>query len=283
MNYVEYVNAVNAVKTRLIPRFLAIFLPWIGRPLSAPQYRALVTAAYPIVEEARTEVSELARQFYDSERERVIGALNATGVFPQPVEPVDLAHYEPSWLAEALQPVEKKVTKGTPVSLKLVSRATSEAVKEVENGGRKTIRDGVKGRHGWARVAGGGSSCGFCAMLISRGPVYESAKSAGLKLDDTQAYEILDRIEDPNDDLGNGSLDDLVNRWHANCDCKIVPVFDEGNWTGRDEYLEAEEIWKDFRRKNPELVGKEVIYGFDEWIDNNAFPSPFRNRKTVAA
>lgn len=50
----------------------------------------------------------------------------------------------------------------------------------------------------FARVPTGPETCEFCVMLASRGYVYHSAESAG-----------------------------SLTHWHANCDCVIVPRFDE--------------------------------------------------------
>lgn len=55
-------------------------------------------------------------------------------------------------------------------------------------------RDPAKPR--FARVPTGAETCDFCIMLASRGAVYRSAMSAG-----------------------------EMNHYHANCDCRIVPVF----------------------------------------------------------
>lgn len=49
----------------------------------------------------------------------------------------------------------------------------------------------------FARVPAGAETCNFCLMLASRGPVYWTAETAG-----------------------------AMNHYHANCDCRIVPVWD---------------------------------------------------------
>lgn len=48
----------------------------------------------------------------------------------------------------------------------------------------------------YARVPQGNETCSFCLMLASRGPIYHTAESAGFN-----------------------------NHYHANCDCRIVPMF----------------------------------------------------------
>lgn len=51
-------------------------------------------------------------------------------------------------------------------------------------------------RPGWARVPTGPSTCAFCLMLASRGPVYGSAAAAG-----------------------------RMHEYHADCDCQPTPVW----------------------------------------------------------
>lgn len=72
----------------------------------------------------------------------------------------------------------------------------------------------------WARVLTGARSCWFCVMCASRGPVYQSAKSAG-------------------DNKGPW------NSYHDHCDCKVVPVFDHRNWEGVEQYRQLEKMWRD--------------------------------------
>lgn len=72
----------------------------------------------------------------------------------------------------------------------------------------------------WARVLTGATSCWFCVMCASRGPVYQSAKSAGENKEPWNSY-------------------------HDHCDCKVVPVFDHRNWEGVEQYRQLEKMWRD--------------------------------------
>lgn len=72
---------------------------------------------------------------------------------------------------------------------------------------------------GWARILTGAESCGFCAMLASRGPVYKSKKTA------SEA----------------GGVDDKA--YHDNCDCEVVLVREDQDWVGREEYEALEQLW----------------------------------------
>lgn len=72
---------------------------------------------------------------------------------------------------------------------------------------------------GWARVLTGASSCGFCVMLASRGPVYSSASHAGKS--------------------------DGRDKFHSHCDCMVVPVYQRRDWPGRREYEELKAFYSD--------------------------------------
>lgn len=73
---------------------------------------------------------------------------------------------------------------------------------------------------GWARVLTGATSCWFCVMCASRGPVYRSAENAGENKGPWNSY-------------------------HDHCDCKVVPVFDHRNWEGVEQYRQLEKMWRD--------------------------------------
>lgn len=89
---------------------------------------------------------------------------------------------------------------------------------------------------GWARVATGDETCAWCLMLISRGPVYLSAKSAGLDLHDAGAAAAVAEGED---------VSEFMNEWHTGCDCKVIPVYDQFDWPGMDAAARALELWVD--------------------------------------
>lgn len=71
---------------------------------------------------------------------------------------------------------------------------------------------------GWARVLTGAESCGFCQMLVSRGPVYRSEQTASRIGSSQKAY-------------------------HDRCDCEISLVREDEEWEGREEYERLERIW----------------------------------------
>jgi hypothetical protein len=87
---------------------------------------------------------------------------------------------------------------------------------------------------GWARVATGRETCAWCLMLVSRGPVYRSADSAGLDLDDLNAINLTAAGED---------VSGAMQEWHDGCDCKVIPVFKQKAWVGEQAQKRAEELW----------------------------------------
>ena len=93
---------------------------------------------------------------------------------------------------------------------------------------------------GWARVATGKETCAWCLMLVSRGPVYEKAATAGLDLPDDVAVDMIAAGED---------VSSFMDDWHTGCDCQIVPVFDLMEWPGRKESQRAYSLWKDATEK----------------------------------
>lgn len=80
-----------------------------------------------------------------------------------------------------------------------LTKVEGAAQRLVLDTGRETVVDAVKAdprARAWAREARP-DCCSFCAMLATRGAVYESSESAG----------------------------DATNRYHDHCHCQVVPVF----------------------------------------------------------
>lgn len=98
-------------------------------------------------------------------------------------------------------------------------------------------------------------------MLVSRGGVYLSAESAGLNISNTKAIELIDKGDEQ-------SIDAAMTRWHPGCDCRVVPIFDESNWSGRDAYLRAERIWREVTRG---LSGRDAMNAFRRAIESGEY------------
>lgn len=235
MQLAEYSSAQRSITSRAVQLVLNLLFPYRGLPLTPTSWRFIVRGMFPIVDTARRESAILMRQYYDSQRLIHLGDDDYE---------IDLPSYEIAWLEESMQPIFRDARIIDLDDGKLVETAFRVA-KEVENGGRRTALNAVKGetrRVGFARVATGRETCAFCLMLVSRGPVFKSELQAGAKKEG--AAEILaDR-----NDVSDAELDELMTRWHPGCDCKVVAVFDEDNWEGREDYLRMEQIWKDYTK-----------------------------------
>ncbi len=241
MTYEDYVERQAAITAALVALALLIIAPFRLLRLGPREWVGLLAALYPHVEQARRRAAELARDFYDNEREHQLGDAER--------HPVELAGYRPDWFEDAMGAAKPALMHPDATEAD-VARAVSVAAKEIENAGRKTILRAVETDpkvKGWARVAGGRESCAFCTMLISRGPVYLSADSAGLEADTVSAVALWRQADDAQtpaeQERAEAALDELMTRWHPNCDCKVVPVFNRARWPGRDAYLDAERLW----------------------------------------
>lgn len=260
MELEEYAQAQLSISAALAALVARVLYPFRFIPLLDRDWISILASIYPSVERARKESAELARRFYDDQRQEHWPSRDRHDTY--------LANYKFEWFVEAMQPAKAKMLQpGAGESA--VSEATLRAVKEVENGGRRTLIQAVETERyavGWARVATGRETCGFCMMLVSRGAVFTSAEDAGLDLDDTSAIQLLKKV-DAGDEDAQAELDELMNRWHIGCDCKVVPVFDRKNWPGREEYLRAKALWKEFV-KDKGYTGQEAVNAFRRAVES---------------
>lgn len=241
----------RSISARVMRVMLQVLLPFLLIPLTSQAWSDIMHSLFPMVNEARRESAVLAREYYDTQRLRHVD---------DEID-LDLAAYELQWFLESMNPSRRFFQSGETSTGQAI-QAGFRAVKEVENGGRRTIRNAVErdgNALGWARVATGRETCAFCLMLVSRGPVYQDAESAGLNADDTTAMQILDEGD-------TEAFNELMTRFHPNCDCKVVPVFDKNDWQGRDDYLEAREMWKDVTKG---FSGRDALNAFRRAIEDN--------------
>ena len=120
------------------------------------------------------------------------------------------------------------ITPATRVDTRVVE-TVREAIegpilRQVKQPARETVQaigeDEKQPRVGWARVLVGAESCGFCAMLASRGPVYTSEQSAlGRGGSSLKVYH----TSYPNE---NGKV------VGGDCDCEAIPVIKGQPWEG---------------------------------------------------
>lgn len=110
------------------------------------------------------------------------------------------------------------------------SKAAAAAERLVLNGGREPLQDLAKSDSralGWARVSSTGHPCGWCAMLISRGPVYNSKKAG-------------ERVGKSRGPRAEGE------KYHENCKCFAIPVYSLEEYNSDPRFAfnrEMERLW----------------------------------------
>jgi hypothetical protein len=190
--------------------------------------RALVT----LIRARHRTSSGLAATYYQKIRQESLaprGRLSDGRPAPTRLAPTRITPVLAPDIAEEL--IEGALTLAGPVSFKesitrgktpeqARSRAlvttSGAATRLVLDGGRTTTVNTVradKAAAGWARLSDG-DPCSWCSMLISRGPSYKSAQSAG-----------------------------AGEQWHAHCGCTPVPVYKDVPWAGEDEYRKYRDLW----------------------------------------
>ena len=285
--YAALQAVITAKAVNYVAGFTKLFLPF---KMNVKEWLGLLELLWPAVKQYRDESADLARTFYDEQRDMWHPEV--------PNLARELEPYEFKWFVQDMEPARKlmSVEEATPKAVEAVQLRVARAV---ENGGRRQIIHAVEADYqledvpqpeapvsapaerkrsvsvsdliaelerdiadaeakkalpieqqveklgsvrGWARVATGKETCEWCLMLVARGPVYSSARNAGLQIDDSDIV------------LGDSALNASMNEWHAGCDCKVVPVFKEGSWVGADAQRRALDIWiKAGKRATKEL------------------------------
>ncbi|QMP84553.1 head maturation protease [Streptomyces phage Endor2] len=122
------------------------------------------------------------------------------------------------------------------------ARQAAAAERIAMNGGRSTVWNHAQRDRralGYIRLSRTGTPCGWCAMLISRGPVYRSEKTA---------------------EYGDGD------KYHDNCHCYAEPVFSREQYRNSDVYAlnrRYEELWPQVTKG---LSGKSAISAWRRFI-----------------
>ncbi|MEU6572297.1 hypothetical protein [Streptomyces sp. NPDC046805] len=122
------------------------------------------------------------------------------------------------------------------------ARQAAAAERVALNGGRSAIWNHMSRDRrvlGYIRLSRTGTPCGWCAMLISRGPVYRSVKSA---------------------EFADGD------KYHDNCHCYAEPVFSQEQYNGSSTYelnRRYEELWPKVTRG---LSGKAAVSAWRRFI-----------------
>lgn len=224
----EYTRGVNAASRSAIDVLLPQLesLDW-DAPV-AELRDAIVALMQTCCESAATNAATVAAEFYDAARESELG--RSLGAVPE-------SRYNPNATEGAVRAFVQGLVDGKGprfVMRRCRERVDYEAKKAAANAIRANVaRDGTRPRY--ARVPSGSETCRFCIMLASRGPVYHNADSAG-----------------------EGE------HWHANCDCRIVPV-----WGSSREVTGAGGV---IRRGGTRIEGYDPDALFDRYLDSMLHP-----------
>lgn len=209
---------------------------------------AFVDVVLPQVVRAREEAYGVAVEFLDAQRA-------AQGAKTPPPVP-EIREYKREFLQagvdEALDnnkadPIDAVV--GTVVKhAEAAARAVPEDSAKAQNESRPP---GVEAQ-GWARMLTGADNCAFCVTLASRGAVYTSRNTA----------------------LYGGDMQ----RYHPNCDCIAVPVFNRRTWPG---WAEARRLYAFYEKAAAEHPDTHGINAVRKYLNNHDLPQ-IPDLRTVA-
>lgn len=238
----EYARRLAEITTAVVQYVLKVAKVFARYELDRPQWVGVLNIVYPEIESRRYEAADIARSFYDAQREDHHPDLERNDQF--------LVNYSFERFVDNMEPARKRISQMDSRD-SAVAHMALQAAREVESAGRRQIIRAVESEpqakviQGWARVATGRETCAWCLMLISRGPVYSAAERAGLDLDDELAARMVAAGQD---------VSEYMDEWHTGCDCKVVPVFDVENWVGKKEADLALDLWNDATREADELI-----------------------------
>lgn len=265
----------------------------LGKEITPSLWQQIIDFLFGVVRPASRQVAVSAREFYDSERARVLPGA--------PRHDVLLAVVTYDVFARDMQGI-RGVGPGVEITREVINRIGLRVARTIENSGRWTIMHAVQsadpwlaeyddvswlpedqsegftsstiskdelrnlrkdlrrrggGIQGWARVPTGRETCAFCLALCSRGAVYRDARSAGSKLGNDDTLK-LQRA-------GLFTPKEHMLEWHDGCDCKVVPVWDPDNWQGKQRADAAYEMWASATKHT---TGKESMREFRRRVES---------------
>lgn len=254
MNPEEYAAAQLLISAAVV-RHVRNVAGFFAQPaLTMFDWLRLLDLLFPEIQRRRTEASVLARRFYDSQRAQHHPDL------PRNDRPLEGTTFEK--FVENMDPARERMqqadTRGDALT-----HLTLRAVREVENAGRQQIIHAVENDpeprvlRGWARVATGRETCAWCLMLISRGPTYVRAETAGLDLDTEHALELF---ENNDQETYFADIGGEIKQWHTGCDCKVIPVFRNEDWFGKEAADRALDLWGEATKEAIALEDEGLVH-----------------------
>lgn len=302
--YAALQAVITAQAVKYVGGFGKLFLPI---RMNVRDWLGLLELLWPAVKQYRDESTVLARTFYDEQRaswhpdlprfdtplqpyefkwfvqdmEPVRKIMSAENANPRALEQVQLMvarSVENGGRRQIIHAVEDDVALDSvpqpeePVSRDVGSDSFWAAIEaEIADIKKPPPKRGGGALRGWARVATGRETCEWCLMLVARGPVFKSARAAGLRMGESDAIEAIE------DDT---AVNEAMDAWHAGCDCKVVPVFKYGEWVGAEASAKALDYWVEAgKRATAELKANpdKQYYSFNEkrWLPTTD------NRETI--
>lgn len=222
MNAREYRAALNRAMRSLKP--LLGILRADGVPVTEAQLWAMAVQMVGPVRRSQSAVLKAAAVYVAAETGLAVAPSPPT----YPIEAmVTLLHRVAGSTLAGGGRVTAVNRRDTAVTTDIGHRMVRAAERHAQQPARDLIKETADGIAGmaWARVLTGPTSCYFCAMLASRGPVYHSETSA----------------------LYRGGQ--RVDKYHDGCDCEAVLVTNYSTWEGRDAHRRLERLWEDATQK----------------------------------
>lgn len=218
--------------TRRLTRSLTPLLsPFLGLKISTNVVLAITRAIFPAVQAARAQSRQLARAVY-------LEALKEWDSSAPAIAEPGIRQYVEKNLETAVSKA-LDISGNENIEADDLERVVSVADLHTRNAYRNSQLAHVLNDDnivGWARIDPEPPTCEFCRLLISRGPVYKTEKSAGGK-----------------------------NKFHIGCTCIVQKVFrgQEKTWIGRDQYLAERKRYQDATRGKS---GKEARRAWREAV-----------------
>lgn len=261
MNPNEYAAQQAVISNQVLQYAMGLGRFFTAPKLSVANWLQALSMVWPQISLYRDQASTLAREFYDSQRDSAHPSLVRND---RPLEGNDFQTF-----VKNMEPTRQRMSQESSPDRALASFAL-RSVREVENAGRQQIIHAVENDdglaelqkveaeakpdaepkviRGWTRVATGRYTCAWCLMLISRGPTYLGADTAGLDLPDETAQKMIAAGED---------VSEYMQQWHDGCDCKVVPVFKSEGWFGEADSKRALAAWNDATREANKIQDSE--------------------------
>jgi hypothetical protein len=252
MDINEYARRKQRILTRMLAALLYVFEQFLRRFMTPRDWDQLMRVSYRIMKPYRDEGTELAREFYDSNRAAQAPDAPRHDIFTDD-------HYPERWYRETMLPVYQNLQRHGNAE-NAVEEAVARVTKVYEDAQRRTLIQGItedtgQPIRGFARFDPKPPTCAFCTMMISRGPVYNKDKNgstAGWPFD-TQRLERLILDDDPDE------INELMNKWHPKCTCIVVPVYKYDNYPSQAQEDDALKIYNKGRKKAIARARKENV------------------------